>query len=293
MDWSAVNKAIADASNTNFVSKSQRSIGGGDINSAYLLDDGRSKYFVKINSAEHEAMFAAEADGLKELKKPNVIQVPSVVCKGLTGDHCYLVLEYIPFSSGNRSSAEKLGQQLAMLHQTQVEKFGWLRPNTIGLTPQINVWTSSWVDFFRKHRIEFQVALAKKNACNSRLISLAEELSDVLPVFFTDYQPDPSLLHGDLWSGNYAFNEDGEPVIFDPAVYYGDREADMAMTELFGGFPGAFYQAYNDINALDQGYAVRKHLYNLYHVLNHFNLFGGGYQQQAIGLMERLLAEAK
>jgi len=172
-------------------------------------------------------------------------------------------------------------------------RFGFAHDNYIGTTPQPNGWPNesrtSWIDFWRERRLGFQLRLAAQNGYGGQLQTLGEKLLDALPAFFAGYTPQPSLLHGDLWSGNHAFLEDGTPVIFDPAPYYGDRECDLAMTELFGGYPADFYTAYHAAYPLDSGYAVRKDLYNLYHVLNHANLFGEGYARQAEQMMQRLL----
>jgi fructosamine-3-kinase len=161
---------------------------------------------------------------------------------------------------------------LAHAHRKPGPRFGWTRDNYIGLTPQKNDWCDDWAEFWRERRLRPQIDLARRNGLDVPLVDPR--------TFLDEHQPAPSLLHGDLWRGNAGFTKDG-PVVFDPAVYYGDREADLAMTELFGGFPREFYRAYNETFALDAGYEKRKHLYNLYHLLNHVNLFGGGYLGQA------------
>jgi len=148
-----------------------------------------------------------------------------------------------------------------------------------------------WIAFYRAWRLRPQFELARHNAAPRGLLRQGERLLERLEAFFPGYHPMPSLLHGDLWGGNHGY-ADGVPVLFDPAVYYGDREVDLAMTELFGGYPADFYAAYREAWPLDPGYRVRKPLYNLYHVLNHFNLFGGGYAAQAEAMVRRLLAEA-
>jgi len=199
-------------------------------------------------------------------------------------------MEYIPL--GGKDSGLKLGQQLAAMHRKSWDKFGWFRDNTIGSTPQPNTPTDNWVEFYREHRLRFQLDLAADNGGN-RLLDQGEHLMGSLDAFFPDYDPLPSLLHGDLWGGNYSTDRDGNPVIFDPATYYGDREADIAMTELFGGFPNDFYSTYNQAWPLDAGYSTRKTLYNLYHVINHFNLFGGGYLSQADHMISDLLSEIR
>ena len=180
----------------------------------------------------------------------------------------------------------KAGQQLAKMHQYTNKNHGWYRSNTIGTTPQINKVTNNWLIFWQEQRLNYQIHLLK-NKVSSQLIDKIYRLIEKLPLIL-NHNPVPSLLHGDLWGGNISFNQEGEPVIFDPAVYYGDREADIAMTELFGGFNHQFYQAYNEVWALDKAYQQRKNVYNLYHILNHFYIFGGSYANQAEKMIDRL-----
>ena len=289
--WSEIAAAIGAASGTPFELAERTSAGGGCINTAYTLRDrdGR-RFFVKLNRAARLAMFEAEAAGLDALRASGAIRVPQPICTGVAGGEAWLVLEHLDL--GGRGDARRLGRQLAALHRTSQAQFGWHRDNTIGDTPQPNTPSDDWVAFLHEQRLGHQLHLAKRQGAGHELIEAGERLLDTLPAFFSDYRPMPSLLHGDLWGGNYAFAQ-GEPVLFDPAVYYGDREADLAMTELFGGFPADFYAAYREAWPLDPGYGVRKTLYKLYHVLNHFNMFGGGYGKQAQGMMQRLLAETR
>ena len=218
----------------------------------------------------------------------DTIRVPIPITHGSAGEQCYLVLEHLELDS--RGNSRLLGEQLARLHRCEAQRFGFAQDNFIGTTPQPNPWTDDWVTFWREQRLGFQLRLAADNGYGGQLQSLGEKLMDALPAFFANHTPQPSLLHGDLWSGNHAFLADGTPTIFDPAAYYGDRECDLAMTELFGGYPADFYAAYRATYPLDAGYATRRELYNLYHILNHANLFGGGYARQAEQLMQRLLA---
>ena len=244
--------------------------------------------FVKTGPASAFDMFDAEAEGLRELAATGVIRVPEVIACAVEGDEAFIALERIGFDATNPESEQLLGEQLAALHGCTAEKFGWHRDNTIGLTPQRNTLAGDWVAFFREQRLEFQLQLAASNGHDGELASLGRKLADKLPGFFDSYDPVSSLLHGDLWGGNWGA-VDGEPVIFDPAVYYGDRESDIAMTELFGGFGPAFYAAYEKAWPLAEGFEARRKLYQLYHVLNHLNLFGGAYHGQAISLMRSLL----
>ena len=288
-DWNDIAEQIHLATGTPFTASSHRGVGGGSINDAYMISDGEQKYFVKLNRAQLVDMFEAEAAGLAEIAASLSVRVPRPICHGVSGNNSFIVLEYLELVSGE--SANALGQQLANMHQTTRERFGWDRDNTIGSTPQSNTWSDDWIEFYGKQRLLFQLGLPGAQRFGMQLVSAGEELVDNLGVFFESYHPDPSLLHGDLWGGNYATTRNGGPVIFDPAVYYGDREADIAMTELFGGFGRQFYDAYNEAWPLDPGYAVRKTLYNLYHVLNHLNLFGGGYGNQANSMIGRLQSE--
>ena len=290
MDWSNIEQAISAAEEIDFNVSSSRPIGGGSINSAYLIENPKHQYFVKLNSAKYADMFSAEAEGLAEIHKPNVIKVPRPICYGNQAGSAYIVLEYIPFGRGDNTSPLKLGKQLANLHRVTNNNFGWFRDNTIGSTSQNNTLSSNWIDFYREFRLEYQIKLAVDQGHNGQLKKLGTKICDNLEDYFSGYDPQPSLLHGDLWSGNYDYDRFGDPIIFDPAVYFGDREADMAMTELFGGFSPNFYDAYNEAYPLDEGYEVRKNLYNLYHILNHLNLFGGGYYSQSVSMMQRLLS---
>jgi protein-ribulosamine 3-kinase len=291
--WQTIRENIADSIGEPFVIESTHSVGGGSINSAYVIKGDQHSYFVKTNSATRLSMFEAESAGLQEIAASNTIKVPQPLCVGTSAGSAYIVMEYLAINagrSGSSGSIDQLGIDLAAMHRITHAQFGWHRDNTIGSTPQVNDRLNSWIDFYREHRLGYQYQLAAKNGYRN-LLRRGEMLMSALDQFFTDYQPQASLLHGDLWSGNYAIDDSGQPVIFDPAVYFGDREADIAMTELFGGFSPRFYSAYNDAFPLDSGYNTRKTLYNLYHILNHLNLFGAGYSGQAEHMTEQLLSE--
>jgi len=287
----AIEASIDQISGRSFSIKSKTSISGGSINRAYRIADDVDSYFVKLNQADGLAMFEAEADGLAELASANAIRVPEVISVGKSEDQSWLVTEYIAFGRAETDSLQRLGQQMAALHRCDADQFGWFRDNTIGLTAQLNQRSIDWIDFYREQRLRVQLKLAAHNGFTGSLQTKGEHLMENLALFFTSYQPEVSLLHGDLWGGNRAFDMAGQPVVFDPAVYYGDREADIAMTELFGGFGSDFYDAYREAWPLDDGYPVRKVLYNLYHILNHANLFGESYIVQAESMLDRLLAE--
>lgn len=285
IDWNAISAAISSATRQPFKISGHLVTGGGCINQTYRIcgQDGR-KFFIKLNAANKLPMFAAEAAGLAAIAP--VIRTPHYIAHGSTNHHSFLLLEYLELS--NRGDYALLGERLALLHADTSSRFGFAIDNYIGATTQPNEWKEDWIDFWREKRLGFQLRLIAGNS--SRLQALGDKLLDALPTFFDGHSPRPALLHGDLWGGNHAFLADGEPVIFDPAPYYGDRECDLAMTELFGGYTADFYAAYRNAYPLDSGYAMRRDLYNLYHILNHANLFGGGYVGQAEQMIRKLLA---
>lgn len=291
--WDEMAERIAAATGKSFRAKKTAAVGGGCINAAYRLEGEAGVFFVKTNGADKAAMFEAEAAGLDEILGSKTLRAPKPVAHGVSGDTAWLALEYIEMGNGASGGLRALGEKLAALHRVTRDEFGWDRDNTIGSTPQVNTREKDWVSFYHSHRLEYQLRLAAAQGHRGGFQRKAERLLSDLELFFRDYRPVASLLHGDLWGGNFGFDTGGNPVVFDPAVYYGDREADLAMTELFGGFGADFYAAYREAWPLDGGYAVRKNLYNLYHVLNHLNLFGGGYRSQAEGIIERLLAEIR
>jgi len=285
-----ISTALSEASHQHFALEKSTPVGGGSINEAYRLE-GKcgERYFLKLNDAHHLSMFSAEAEGLNTIAATNTIRVPRPIAHGSAAGQSYLVLEHLELNS--HGDAKMLGKQLASLHRCVCNRFGFDQDNFIGTSPQPNSWMNNWIDFWREQRLGFQLRLAAENGYGEALQQLGKKLMDALPAFFTSYTPQPSLLHGDLWSGNHAFLGDGTPTIFDPAAYYGDRESDLAMTELFGGYTADFYAAYRAAYPLDSGYATRKELYNLYHILNHANLFGGGYARQAELMIQRLLVK--
>jgi len=246
---------------------------------------------VKVSNAPRSNIFTTEAHSLTLLREHGEIRVPRVIAHGNLESGAFLVLEYLFLKSRGGKSDRSLGRKLALLHSVRFPDFGWFEDNYIGATPQLNTSHPSWAEFWRDCRIGYQLELAGKQGYSGRVQLLGERLLLDMASVFTSHHPYPSLLHGDLWSGNVAALSKGEPVIFDPACYRGDREADLAMTELFGGFSPDFYAAYQEIHPLQADYEIRKLLYNLYHVLNHLNLFGGGYLRRAETMMERLLSK--
>jgi fructosamine-3-kinase len=293
----ALARAISDATEAHFEPAATEPVGGGCIHTALRVTgegpEGTRRYFAKVNDAASAAMFAAEAEGLAALGEAKALRVPAVVSRGEDGDRAWLVLEWLDLVPLDAPSAARLGSALAAQHGIPREKFGWGCDNFIGASPQVNGWSDEWLPFWREKRLFAQLRLAAHNRLPSRTIDRGERLAADCEAFFRQHRPAKSLLHGDLWGGNAAALADGTPVVFDPAVYVGDREADLAMTELFGGFPKDFLAAYRSAFPLDDGYAVRRDFYNLYHVLNHANLFAGGYVRQAEQSIERLLSEIR
>ncbi|MGD8964339.1 MAG: fructosamine kinase family protein [Gammaproteobacteria bacterium] len=289
-DWSRIAADIGAAAGLEVSADSVRPVTGGCINSAWRLVCADGHLFVKTNTSSALEMFEAEHDGLEELLAADALRVPRPLATGVTGGCAWIAMEWIETGRSRHGTARDLGLGLARQHRCLAEKFGWARDNTIGSTPQANGWFSEWVEFYSQRRIRYQLDLAARNSYPGRLLEAGERLLQCVGDFFSDYRPEPSLLHGDLWGGNWAADAEGRPFLFDPAVYYGDREADLAMTELFGGFDAEFYAAYRDAWPLDAGYRTRRDLYNLYHVLNHLNLFGSGYLGQSEALLGRLIA---
>lgn len=284
--WNQIAAKITQATGQAFQVTHRRSVGGGSINQAYAVSEGDRAYFVKLNRGNRIAMFEAEALGLWQIADSQTMRVPQPICYGTVDQSAYIVLEWLDLGYGTPQSWEKMGRDLAALHCVTSKGFGWDRDNTIGSTPQRNSWTESWLEFFTTHRMGYQLQLAQRR---SGYFPQQDQLMAALPRILAGHDPQPSLVHGDLWSGNAAITREGEPVILDPATYYGDREVDLAMTELFGGFPSNFYSAYTQAYPLPPGHERRKTLYNLYHILNHFNLFGGGYESQANQMIAALL----
>jgi len=264
-----------------------RPVGGGDINAAWEVRTDAAPVFLKTGPPSAYEVFLAEAEGLRALADAAAIRVPRVLGCICSGAEAMLALEWLNFEPAGRDADAALGSGLARLHRNVAKRFGWHRDNTIGATPQHNDWSSDWIEFLAERRIGFQLGLAARNGFGGELQNKGERLLDDLGRFFDGYWPEPSLLHGDLWGGNWAV-ADGEPVIFDPAVYYGDRESDLAMTRLFGGFGPGFYAAYGEAWPLAPGHDARSLVYQLYHVLNHLNLFGSSYLGRALSLMRQL-----
>ena len=264
------------------------SVSGGCISDSQILNTASGKkYFLKINYSQPPDMFIKEANGLNELKMPGVIRIPEVI----SADTNYILLECIESRTRVKNFFEDFGRKFAELHKYTSDEFGYSENNYIGSTPQMNIpekgEASDWTTFYFNKRLLFQYELADRNGyVDSTFTSLIKKLENKIPDILKGSQELPCLLHGDLWSGNFIVDENGEACLIDPAVYYGHREADLAMTKLFGGFSSEFYKAYNDHYPLPDGYNYRENIYKLYHVMNHLNIFGTGYYSQTISLLK-------
>lgn len=267
------------------------SVSGGCISDSQMITtESGKKYFVKVKYSQPDDMFIKEANGLNELRKSNAIRIPEVI--SAVSD--YILLESIESGTRIKNFFEDFGRKFADLHKFKAEHFGFNENNYIGSNPQINITQNSeatnWTEFYFNKRILFQYELAVKNGyADSTLTSLIKKLENKIPELLKGSDEQPCLLHGDLWSGNFIVDESGEACLIDPAVYYGHREADLAMTKLFGGFSSQFYDSYNEYYPLLDGYEFRENIYKLYHVMNHLNLFGSGYYGQTISLLKYYL----
>lgn len=265
------------------------SASGGCINNGGRIDTASGKYFLKWNDRKKfPGMFAVEAKGLSLLRQANVIYVPAVIHVGLAGEFQFLVLEYIQMGASDASYWRRFGSGLAALHKSSATTFGLDHNNYIGSLRQENKQSTSWVEFFIEQRLKAQLELAVDGKrIDHGLFRKFDALFAKLHTFLPE-EP-PSLLHGDLWSGNIISTVQGQPCLIDPAVYYGHREMDLAMTQLFGGFDCAYLDSYNEEYPLIPGYEERLDLYNLYPLLVHVNLFGGGYERQVADVLRRFV----
>jgi fructosamine-3-kinase len=264
-------------------------IGGGSIADSNIIETSSGKRFF-LKTGFSSSMFINEANGLKELRKPGCIKIPEVIA----ADRDFLLLELVTPGPRIKNFWKVFGRQFAEMHKFTARSYGFYENNYIGATPQMNIPSESeqnnWVEFYLNKRLGFQIELAEKNGYGTPELKRAfSKLAEKIDTILEGSEESPALLHGDLWSGNYITGSEGEPVLIDPAVYYGHREADLAMTYLFGGFSNEFYKAYNEAYPLKDGWEYRLNIYKLYHVLNHLNLFGTGYYGQALRLMEYYL----
>lgn len=283
--------AVLEATGLRLDPGSIRSVGGGCIHAAWRVDGPDGPLFIKTHAAAGAWMLAAEADGLAALAAAGCLRVPAVRGHGVAGELAWLALEWLVLRAPGEAADAALGAALARQHLAGGPYFGWHDDNALGTSLQPNPPSSDWNAFFATHRLGCQLDLGSRNGLPRRLLDRGGQLQERLPALLEPRHTTPALLHGDLWSGNRAADTNGRPVVFDPAVHYGDPECDLAMTRLFGGFAPAFYRAYDEVLPPAPGRASRQRLYQLYHILNHANLFGGGYVRQAEGLVDALLAE--
>ncbi|WP_339068331.1 fructosamine kinase family protein [Teredinibacter turnerae] len=299
--WQDIKTSLCNRLEQDLTLVGYNAVGGGDINESFRLETDRGSFFVKHNSAGEPDMFHAEAAGLACLSSFNQLRCPQPLVCGEYGGTRYFVMTFLHLT-GTRND-DLLGKQLASLHRESANShavtdacssrppaatpFGLQINNYIGLSPQSNAPAEHWHSFWLEHRMEPQLRQAIDNGYNviARGLKRLEENTEIL---LHGHQPMASAVHGDLWSGNKGICEDGSPAIFDPAFYFGDREVDIALSRLFGGFSSGFYHQYNATWPLDAGFEQREHLYNLYHLLNHLNLFGHGYLRACLNTIEKI-----
>lgn len=287
----AVEEALRDALGAPVTVQALRGVGGGCINEAAVVDTDAGAFFVKWNRHPIPDQFDREAESLTALRAANtelIVPQPLVWRRSDGATPAFLILEYLPPGSPVAEFDVRLGRGLAALHRNTAPQFGFAHDNYCGTSPQPNPWTGDWVSFYRDHRLRHQVSLASEargmsavdRATYDRLLDRLDEL--------LGSDPEPSaLLHGDLWSGNLHVAPDGQPALIDPAAYYGHREAELGMMNLFGGFSQRVWSVYDEAFALQPGWRDRLPLYELYHLLNHYTLFGGGYGSQALAIARR------
>lgn len=285
--WNVIEKTISENIQSSFSIQHKQIIPGGDINQHFVISNGTQQYFVKLNTLDAYQNFESEAFNLSVLQKHSSIPCTQVVALGTTITHAFIVLNYLNFSSPLPHHWFELGKQLAQMHKdTQHGQFGWEFDNYIGKTIQPNPWMSNWRTFFSEQRIGWQLQLLQEKSIK---IGDIDHITSVCHDALLHHNPTPCLVHGDLWQGNIGFSQN-QPLIFDPACYYGDSEVDVAMTELFGSFPHEFYEGYNTINPIEKHYEQRKFIYNFYHILNHANIFGSVYIEQAKAMLKRIMS---
>lgn len=284
--WHFISDHISRATDSLFVCQSSQPARGGDTHQCYILRDDRRRYFVKVRADDGSRPLLSEKEGLAALADTNTVRTPAVICHGVTDEqptaHEYLVLQHVRFIPGEPSDYYTLGEHVAALHRVDAyTKFGWQHDNFIGASVQHNGWQTSWAEFYTEQRI---ASMLERLASAGNVFRQNDALLTRIQQLLHAHEVTPSLLHGDLWSGNAGFCHSG-PLVFDPAVSVGDREADLAMTRLFGGFPPAFYDGYSATYPLSSGAAEREPVYQLYHILNHALLFGDPYWSQAKSVM--------
>jgi len=268
--------------------KNITSVDKSALNRCFTFETDKGNFFVKLNDQRALSMYEAEAKGLQILRETKTFRLPEPVYWGKSDGFSFFFMEHIPLSGHTRLSQKKLGVLLAKLHlQKKSQTFGFQFNNTIGTTPQVNDWRADWLDFFLTHRLEYQLKLLQKTANDDEILSKGMQFIENFSSFFKGITVYPSLLHGDLWSGNTATDQSGEPVVFDPAPYYGHHEADFGILLMFGGFSSDFYTGYRQLIPMDPGFHERQAGYQLYHYLNHYNLFGSSYRSECLSILSR------
>ncbi|XP_057780676.1 protein-ribulosamine 3-kinase, chloroplastic [Salvia miltiorrhiza] len=267
-----------------------RSVGGGCINRAYRYETDAGSFFVKTNRSIGPSMFEGEVRGLSAMYETRTIRVPQPYKYGaLPSGGSYIIMEFIEFGA-SRGNQAALGRKLGEMHKAgkSTKGFGFDVENTIGSTPQINTWTSDWIEFYGVHRLGYQLKLARQQFGDSLIYEKGQRLIKNMAPLFNGAVLEPCLLHGDLWSGNVSYDKNGEPLILDPACYYGHNEAEFGMSWC-AGFVGSFYDAYFEVMPKQAGWEERRDLYMLYHYLNHYNMFGSGYRSSAMAIIDDYL----
>jgi fructosamine-3-kinase len=291
IDLDEVLALLSNALGEKVIVDTQRLLGGGCINHASRLSTNKGDFFLKWNDTCETDMFLREADSLEELRKAasgELIVPRTYAAKKVDETPGFLVLEYLRPGYERSGNDEKLGRGLALLHQCKGQQFGFHHNNYCGATPQNNDWNDNWAVFFRDKRLSYLLLLIEKKyplSTAERKIydNLLNRIERLVPADVS-----PVLIHGDLWSGNYMISDKG-PALIDPAAYYADCEMEFAIMTMFGGFSPAFYSAYFEVNPLRNDWKNRNGLYQLYHILNHYYLFGGGYSSQAINVAKSYL----
>lgn len=286
--WQAISQQLSETLMFSYNIVEKVHLSGGDISECYMISDGEQRYFVKVNAKEFLGKFELEAENLRLIRQTNSVVVPELVLIGQSKSNAFIVLNYLatkPLEDDDNSFL--FGQQLARLHLWGEQKeYGGDQDNYLGATLQPNAWHKKWSTFFAEQRIGWQLQLLKEKGV---VFGAIDDIVEVVSRLLANHNPRPALIHGDLWHGNVALSAFG-PICYDPACYWGDRECDIAMTELFGGFNTEFYRGYELLAPLPDGYHERKTLYNLYHTLNHCNLFGGEYLEKAQRSVDNILS---
>lgn len=260
----------------------------GVLNQCFIYQTDQGKLFIKVNEKGLFPMYEGEVRGLASIRNTKTLRVPETRFLGMAERFCILIMEYIELLPHTPESQRALGDGLAKMHLSKgTHQFGYFIDNTIGTTPQINTWSGNWVDFFLQYRLEFQLRLLQNNYGDAELVSLVSRFMKSFPACFGGIEVVPSLLHGDLWSGNTGADREGRAVVYDPAVYFGHHEAEFGILTLFGGFTEEFYKGYRNLIAKDAGFEDRLIGYQLYHALNHYNLFGTTYRPLCLNLLSR------